>query len=173
MSGAPLAQPAGDRPVILIVDQERLLTGSIAGQAALAAEEADRAAIAAEGRRLDAELAAEERRLTGQRDAMSPEEFRDLADAFDDRVIEARQGQEDSARAAAERAEQRRRAFFAEAAPILTELMQETGAAAVVDIRLVLIANQNLNITDEAIKRLDAATAATDPGGAAPATTAP
>ncbi|MEM7669991.1 MAG: hypothetical protein AAF317_12760, partial [Pseudomonadota bacterium] len=52
-------------------------------------------------------------------------------------------------------AEERRRAFFANVTPILLQILRETGAAAVVDQRSILISKQDLNITEEVIKRLD------------------
>ena len=55
------------------------------------------------------------------------------------------------------RAEERRREFLGKVQPILLEILSETGADAVVDRRFVLIFKQDLNITDEVIKRLDEA----------------
>ncbi len=40
---------------------------------------------------------------------------------------------------------------------MLLEILEETGAVAVFDQRDVLISKQDLNITDEVIKRLDVA----------------
>ncbi len=175
---APVA-PAQDVPQglpFLVVDQERLLNESLAGQAVLAEEEADRKTLADSGSRIDAELEAEEQRLTGLRDETEPEAFRAMADAFDDRVVAARREQEEAARAASLRAESRRREFFSSAAPVLAGILADSGAAAIVDQRSILISNQNLNITAEAIRRLDAAFQADQqdqPGDEAPAEDAP
>ena len=81
---------AAARP-FLFINQERLLTGSKAGQALLADEERQRDTLRSEARALDASFEAEERQLTDQRPTLPPEEFRKLADAFDARVVQARQ----------------------------------------------------------------------------------
>ena len=74
----------------LIINQERLLTGSQTGQEILAEEERQRDTLRTEARALDASFEAEERQLTEQRPTLPPEEFRKLSDAFDARVVEAR-----------------------------------------------------------------------------------
>ena len=81
----------------LIINQERLLTGSKAGQAILADEESQRDTLRTEARALDASFEAEEKQLTDQRPTMPPEEFRKLSDAFDARVVEARRQQDERA----------------------------------------------------------------------------
>ena len=95
-AGPAPAQVAAASP-FLIINQERLLTGSEAGQEILAEEERQRDALRTEARALDASFEAEERRLTEQRPTMPPEEFRKLSDAFDARVVEARRQQDERA----------------------------------------------------------------------------
>lgn len=143
-------------PPFLILDQDRLFTGSQLGQAIIATNEAEAQALREEGQRLDRQFEAEEQALTDQRADLDPEKFRELADAFDAKVVRTRAAQEEKAAALAARSEQRRREFFRRAGPILLRILDESGAGAVVDQRSVLVAKQDLNITDEAIKRLDA-----------------
>ena len=90
-AGPAPAQVAVASP-FLIINQERLLTGSRMGQEILAEEERQRDALRAEARALDASFEAEERQLTEQRPTLPAEEFRKLSDAFDARVVEVKSG---------------------------------------------------------------------------------
>ena len=146
----------GFSQALLVLDQERVLTDSLPGQALLAEEAEERDALISQARRLDRELEEEERRLTDLRAGMDAAEFRALANAFDDRVVRTRREQDQRAADLTQRSEAARRAFFAKVAPILLDILSETNAGAVIDQRSVLIANQNLNITAEVIKRLNA-----------------
>ena len=82
----PRAQEAA-APPFLIINQERILTGSEAGPAAARRGGARARRAAREARALDAAFEAEERRLTEQRPDLDPAEFRRLADEFDARVV--------------------------------------------------------------------------------------
>lgn len=162
--GAPA--PAQEAPAlpILVVNQERLLTGSRRGQALLAAEEAARDALRAEARAIDSAFEAEERELTEARARLDTEEFRTLADAFDERVVTARRDQDARAAALAQEFDAGRRRFYAEVAPLLVRLMDRYGAQAILDENTVLMAAQELNITEAVIAEIDAM-----PEGAPPA----
>lgn len=153
MSQAPAALVVP--PPFLILEQERVLAGSLYGQDLLALNDGETEALRAEGQRLDAEFEAEERALSDRRASLSPEAFRALADAFDEKVVATRASQEEKAAALAARLDRRRRNFFARVGPILLALLEETGAAAIVEQRTVLVAKQDLNITNEVIRRLD------------------
>lgn len=140
----------------LFINQERLLTGSASGRALLAEEEKSRDALRAEARSLDSAFETEERQLTDRRPTMNPEEFRQLADAFDARVVQARKDQDAKASSLAQEFDQRRRQFYARVAPLLVELMDRAGARAVFDENSALLTDQTLNITDEVIAAIDA-----------------
>jgi Skp family chaperone for outer membrane proteins len=171
--GPTRAQVAVDSP-FLIINQERLLTGSRMGQGILAEEERQRDALRAEARALDASFEAEERQLTEQRPTLKPEEFRKLSDAFDARVVEARRKQDERASALAQEFDQRRRQFYARVAPILVMLMDRYQAKAIFDETSVLLADQSLNITEAVIAEIDAHAAEAAPApDAAPAPAAP
>jgi Skp family chaperone for outer membrane proteins len=153
------------RAGFLFLNQERILTGSRAGQALLAEEEAARDQLRAEARTIDGNFEAEERSLTERRPTLAPEEFRKLADAFDARVVEARREQDERSTSLAQEFDQRRRAFYAQVAPILVMLMDRFGALAILDESSVLLADQSINITEEVIAEIDArAEAAPDAG---------
>jgi len=152
----PVATPFANAD-ILIVDQERLLTDSRMGRDILDQNAAETEELRAEGQRLDRAFEAEERSLAEQRPQMTPEEFRALADAFDEKVVRTRAEQQEKSSALGTRVDQRRVEFLTRVGPILGELLTETGASAVLDERAVLVSNENLNITNEVIKRLDEA----------------
>lgn len=147
--------PAQEPPPFLLLNQERLLSGSRAGQALLAEEEAARDVLRAEARDIDTRFEAEERDLTERRPTLDPEEFRQLADAFDERVIRARREQDERSNALVMEFDQRRRQFYQEVAPILVGLLARTGARAIFDEGSVLLADQSLNITDTVIAEID------------------
>lgn len=140
----------------LIINQERILTGSRTGQALLAEEEEARDALRAEARAIDRRFEEEERYLTELRAELPPEEFRAIADEFDERVVEARRQQDARSTALVLEFDQRRRQFYADVAPILVRLLSRYGAHAILDESSVLLADQSLNITDAVIAEIDA-----------------
>jgi Skp family chaperone for outer membrane proteins len=147
---------AQEPPPFLIINQEQILTGSQAGRELLAEEERQRDALRAEARALDAAFEEEEQRLTEQRAELDPAEFRELSDAFDARVVQARRDQDARSTALAQEFDQRRRAFYARVAPILVSLMDRYRAKAILDENSVLLADQSLNITAAVIAEIDA-----------------
>jgi Skp family chaperone for outer membrane proteins len=167
--------PAQDRPAsgFLFINQDRILTDSRTGQTLLEEEEAARDRLRAEARAIDSAFEAEERRLTEQRATLPPDEFRAFADEFDARVIAARREQDERSEAVAQEFDQRRRAFYASVAPILVELMERHRAQAIFDETSVLLADQSLNVTDEAIAIIDARFGGSPPAAPEPPADAP
>ncbi len=148
---APIASP------VLTVDQERLFDQSAFGRAAVRALEAESAALAAENRRIEAELTEEERRLTAERATDDPAVFREKAAAFDAKVVEIRREQDQKARDLSRRPEELRQQFFRAAIPVLAQLIRERGAVAILDSRAILLSADVIDITDEAIVLIDQA----------------
>jgi len=157
-TGGAAAQEA-PRPLFLVLDQERILTGSARGQALLAEEEAGRERLRAEAREIETAFETEERGLTERRAELDAAAFRALADDFDARVVAARREQDARASGLAAEFDQRRRAFYADVGPILVGVMEAVGALAIFDESSVLIADQGLNITDRVIGEIDRAPA--------------
>jgi Skp family chaperone for outer membrane proteins len=153
---------------ILIINQDRLLTESRPGQALLAEEEAAREELRARARAIDDSFREEERRLTELRADMDPAEFQEMADAFDAEVVRARQEQDQRSDALAQEFDLKRRRFYARVAPILVSIMSRYGALAIFDQNSVLLADQALNITDEAIEEIDARMEVEGDGAAGP-----
>ena len=127
-AAAPRPRRVAGSP-FLFINQERLLTGSKAGQALLADEEKQRDTLRSEARALDSAFEAEERQLTDQRPTMKPEEFR--SSPTPSTPASSRRGRIRTRRASslAQEFDQRRRQFYARVAPLLVELMDRDGSA--------------------------------------------
>ena len=149
-----LGTPVGGSP-ILTVDQERLFSQSAFGKRVLTELEAESRTLSSENRRLEAELAAEERELTDLRKTLAPEEFRLRAEVFDKKVQKVRAEQDEKGKALTRGLDRERKRFSEAALPILKSLVEENGAAAILDNRAVLIAADRADITAEAVGRLD------------------
>ena len=138
-----------------IVDQERLLSGSIEGKLIL--EELNRKGneLRAENEGLQAELETEERALTEMRKNADQEEFRTHANAFDSKVNSIRAVQKQKLERLNEEYEQERERFFKKAELVMLEMMQERGIGMIVGRQAVLLATSSADITDDVIERMD------------------
>ncbi len=143
------------RSPVLAIDPDALFTRSQFGQAFEDQLIKDSRALEAENRRIEGELAAEEQALTEKRPTMPPEEFRDLADAFDTKVQRIRDEQQAKARKLRERGDVARRRFLNAAGPILQNIMQEAGAAVIVDQRTIFMSADIIDVTELAVERID------------------
>ena len=159
----PPQQPTvADRPVnspvispVLTIDSERMFRESAFGRRVTADIEARSVDLAAENREIEAELEAEERALTEQRAEMTPEAFRSRADAFDAKVQRTRAEQAAKNRALTDRLEEERERFLNAAAPVLEQLMRNSGAAVILERRRVFVSSAAVEVTDRAITLLD------------------
>ncbi|MGP6086060.1 OmpH family outer membrane protein [Antarctobacter jejuensis] len=176
MTGAALsAQQTGPftpgvvRSPILVIDFERVFDESAFGRRVNDDIEREGSAIAAENRKIEAELIEEERELTDLRATLPPSEFRALADAFDEKVQRLREEQDAKARALGTRTEEERRRFLSAVQPVIEDLLREAGAAIILERRSVFVAADAIDVTDRAITLIDAEVGA----GAAPETPDP
>jgi Skp family chaperone for outer membrane proteins len=171
-AGAVLAQepasPPDPPPPVLTIDAERVLAESAFGRALSAEVDAAARALAEENRRIEADLLAEEKDLTERRAMMSPDEFRPMADAFDEKVQRLRAEQDEKERALTDLREEGRQRFLREAVPVLSAILREQGALVLLDRRDVFLSADAIDITGIAIARIDAAVA---PAVEAPAET--
>ncbi|HHI71655.1 MAG TPA: OmpH family outer membrane protein [Rhodobacteraceae bacterium] len=143
-------------PVLLTIDQDRLFTKSLYGERITREIKEDATRLEGEFKRIEADLTAEEKALTEKRKTMSAEQFRPLADAFDKKVQEIRKAQDARARDLDRRLNEERANFYQQVEPILRDLLAEMGASAIIDNRVVLLAAEQMDITDEALRRIDA-----------------
>ena len=140
---------------ILTVEAERLFAESAFGLRVSREIEAESAVLAAENRRIEAELTAEEQDLTDRRPSMEADAFRILADAFDEKVIQVRREQETKARELAQKLDQARIDFLNAVLPILERMMQEANAGVILERTSVFLSADVTDITDLAISRIN------------------
>ncbi len=139
---------------ILVVDWDRALSESMAGQdiRRQVAEIGERVRVEVQGR--DSELRAEEADIASQRGELGAVEFEERVRDFEEKVARLRayvQANEE----AAERAFQRALGMLAvDAQQALGDVMRETGAAYVFDRRVVL-AHSTSEATDLLIERIN------------------
>ena len=171
VAGPASAQGAGPSSPILTIDQERLFAETRFGESARAEVERRSGELAAENRRIEAELMEEERALTALRATLDPAAFRQRADAFDQKVQRLRAEQDEKAREVTGLRDMQRAAFFGRIGPILAEVVETRGAVAILDRRAILVSVPGIDITDEAIRRIDAALG--DEGEARPPAASP
>ena len=164
MAGIGLTVPAVGQdaslslpPPILTIDQDRLFAETRPGESVNAELEAKAAALAEENSRIEAELIGRERALTDQRPSLPPDEFRALADEFDADVQRIRAEQDEKARQITQERETARQQFVGDVAGIISGIVRERGALVVLDRRDVFLSADRIDITDEAIDRINAA----------------
>ena len=157
LSGPLLAQavPVVQSP-ILTIDSEQLFVQSEFGKRFAADFEQQGKALEAENRRIEAELIAEEKDLTERRPTLTPEEFRTLADAFDEKVERIRAEQNAKSLALTQTTEAARRQFLIAARPVLEAIMQESNTALIVERRSIFLSVRAIDITELAIDRVNA-----------------
>ncbi|MBS0122859.1 OmpH family outer membrane protein [Thetidibacter halocola] len=158
--GLSLGEPVSSgfvQSAVLVIDFERAFSESAFGARIGAELESEGQAIAAENRRIEAELVEEERSLTQRRPAMEAGAFRVLAEAFDEKVQRLRREQDEKARSLGARSEAARRQFAEAARPVLGTLMQQASAAVILELRAVFVAADAIDVTDEAIELIDGA----------------
>ncbi|MEM7720437.1 MAG: OmpH family outer membrane protein [Pseudomonadota bacterium] len=147
---------------VLTVDQDRLFSETRLGAEALAELEREAQLLAAENARIEDALIAEESLLTEQRATLDADEFRTLADEFDSRVQQFRTEQDEKARQLNRQRDEARAAFFNEIAVILSDIVSEKGAVIVIDRRDVFLSADRIDITDEAIERVNEVVSGTE-----------
>ncbi len=150
------AQTAAIAPQILTLDQDRLYLESLYGKALEARVTADNQSLAAENRKIEQDLATEEADLTQKRATMSAIAFQALADAFDARVEQFRTDQAAKVEALKAQREAGRQAFFKASVPVLADMMRQLGAYVILNQSAVVLAFDSIDVTDRAIKALDA-----------------
>lgn len=158
-----IAQDQPDLPIgqvispVLVIDTDRVFADSLFGRRVAADVQRDSDALVAENRRIEAALTEEERSLTLRRPNMAAADFRAEADAFDERVQGIRTAQDTKQRALQDGIVAGREQFLQVVRPILGQLMQEAGAAIILDRRTVFLAVGSIEVTDLAIARIDEA----------------
>lgn len=152
--GLPAAAQDAVAP-LLTLDQDRLFLESDFGKAVVERERAATAALEQENRAIEAELVAEEQALTEARAKLPPEEFSAKAEAFDAKVERIRAEQDAKARRLTEGRDKDRKAFLEVVVPVLGEILGDRKATAILDKNVVILSLSAIDITDEAIARVN------------------
>ena len=152
-------QPPQAPAQVLLIDQDRLFSGSVFGQAVGGVIDRVGRDLSAQNREIEDVLTQEEQQLTELRRSVSIEDFRLRAAEFDARVVEIRSEQDAKNRALGAYADAARQRFLGIMGPILIDLVQRSGAEVLMDRRAVIFARDDIDITDEAIAAINAALA--------------
>ena len=156
LAGAAVAQDNRVQARVLTIDPEQLFEQTQFGKRIIAESEALAAELQAENRRIEAELSEEERALTDKRPTLQVDEFRALANAFDEKVNQIRAEQDSKVREVQSFRETAQQRFFSETGSVLLEIVRERNAAVILDRRNVFLSAETVDITQVAIERIDA-----------------
>ena len=142
---------------VVVLDRDVLYASSLFGRRVARDIETASETLSEENTRIEGELEAEEEALTERRAETDTETFRELATAFDEKVTGIRRAQDAKARAIAQQGERAQTLFFEAANPVLVELARDTGALVILDRRIVIASANQVDITQAALQRIDAA----------------
>ena len=155
-SATPVGAQILPRSSVVVLDRDALFARSRFGRRARDDVETASNALAAENRRIEETLEGEERALTERRASMDPEDFRRLADEFDERVERIRGEQDAKTRALQQQSDRAQVVFQENVGAVLFDLAREVGASIILDRRFVIAASDQVDITDVAVERIDA-----------------
>lgn len=141
---------------VLVLSQDDIFKKSVAGRALLKAFEEKQALLFSEASKVEQDFILEEQKLTDQRLIVTPEDFQVLADKFDSKVEKMRKFRTNKDKKLQQDFIRWRKKFVQIVLPIVRELMAQYEASVVIDtINRGLIYDQNIDVTDIIIKRLD------------------
>ena len=154
-----VAQPlsAAEKSELFTVDMTKLLRSSEFGKNIIAANNIARKKLQSENEELEKKLLLEEKELSELRKTLSVEEFRPKALEFDKRVsiIRAEQGKKEEILNKKVRKEEAD--FFKRIYPLLYEILIERGGLILVDQRNIILWDNSVDITDDAIQAINQA----------------
>ena len=154
-----VAQPlsAAEKSELFTVDMTKLLRSSEFGKNIIAANNIARKKLQSENEELEKKLLLEEKELSELRKTLSVEEFRPKALEFDKKVsiIRAEQGKKEEILNKKVRKEETD--FFKRIYPLLYEILTERGGLILVDQRNIILWDNSVDITDDAIQAINQA----------------
>ena len=154
-----VAQPlsAAEKSELFTVDMTKLFRSSEFGKNIIAANNIARKKLQSENEELEKKLLLEEKELSELRKTLSVEEFRPKALEFDKRVsiIRAEQGKKEEILNKKVRKEETD--FFKRIYPLLYEILIERGGLILVDQRNIILWDNSVDITDDAIQAINQA----------------
>ena len=154
-----VAQPllATEQSKLFTVDMTKLLRSSEFGKNIIAANNIARTKLQRENEELEKKLLLEEKELSELRKTLSIEEFRPIALEFDKRVTIIRAEQGNKEELLNKKARQKESDFFKRIYPLLYEILLERGGLILFDQRNIILWDNSVDITDDAIQAINQA----------------
>lgn len=156
--GAPVrAQTATQAPaaVIILVDSQQILAESAAGKSLRAQIESYRKKFQADLSKREEDLRKQEAELKRQRTLLSPEAFEERRKAFEQQVTGVQREIQERNKSFETALTDARKQLLTALEPIFADIMKEYGANLMLDQNQVVLGATSLDITQEAIRRLD------------------
>lgn len=152
-----LTQPllASENSGVFTVDMAKLLRFSEYGKSIIAANNIARQNLQNENDNLEEKLLVEEKELSKLRETLSTDEFRPKALDFDKRVTIIREEQGKKEENLIKKNRNQEAEFFKKVYPLLYELLLKRGGSVLFDQRNIILWNNSVDITDEAIKLIN------------------
>ncbi|MGB0902170.1 OmpH family outer membrane protein [Halocynthiibacter sp.] len=141
---------------LLTIEQELLYARSALGRTLEAMLNDERGVLQSENQVIFDALSAEEGKLVILRSTTDPEAFSILAREFDDRVQAIRAEQDQKLRALVQRREEVLSSFMNLVVPLVAQSVRARGGLAVVERSSIFLSVRNIDITADAIERIDA-----------------
>ena len=154
-----VAQPlsAAEKSELFTVDMTKLLRSSEFGKNIIAANNIARKKLQSENEELEKKLLLEEKELSELRKTLSVEEFRPKALEFDKRVSIIREEQGKKEEILNKKVRKEETDFFKRIYPLLYEILIERGGLILVDQRNIILWDNSVDITDDAIQAINQA----------------
>ena len=149
----PLISVANESMSIGTLDQDALFRNSLFGQRVSQEVSDERELLLAKELLLQSELEAEEQSLTVKRKVIGTEEFKKLAEEFDEKVQKIRTETTEARISLSTYSDEERNRFFQIALPILVKLSEELGLSTLLDHRMVILSLKD--ITEVAVDRVN------------------
>ena len=141
-----------ENSVLFTVDLDKLLRASNFGKSIIRANNSARKALQNENEKLEAELLSEEKELSNLRKSLSADDFRIKAIEFDEKVTNIRRQQSEKEKSLVEGARKEEAVFLKQIYPLLYELLSQRGGSVLVDQRNVILWDNSVDLTDDAIE---------------------
>lgn len=152
---AQVASDEGRGTPVLIVDMQRIKSDTSAGRDMLAKQTEIRRRIQAGLAERRERLRDEEKRLAEEREKLEPEAFREQVRAFEQQVFANREFSERESRRLQLILSRASALLKERATAVLAGIMREREAEVLLDSTQIILSVNSLDITDEAILRLD------------------
>ena len=140
-----------------VLDPERLFNESSFGQTFIKQFDEMASALNDENREIEAALEAEELELTRLRATEDPDVFAELAKQFDEKANRIRAERRQKVQDIVDFRAEAQQTFLQQVGPVLIQLMRENQISVIIDRDNVVLSLSNLDLTDQAIERIDQA----------------